>query len=749
LLSFTCGKQVEAAAAQLRAQLGLPPGVSANEASLILQAQHVQRQQHDMQLRQMLLHEQYGQHFEDPRFRALSGSFGEQIHNPHYHDQYHNLLLNEQLQQQQRAEQDQAFLRAQQRASSQSKQSDLVHSDQVHLLEGIRRQQLGFRPEDMAQPSSQQSFANNIFGNPLALLLQRASSLQTQTHVPTSPHPARSTSPHESADVVKSPLQILGPPAPKKSSTKKNKRSANHGDIERPCKKKEVPSPSMLSEERADVLAYVTDPLQAVAIAAEIAISDSPIKPKGDFVDLLQAAYEEDKADIAANVLSHFKETIHDVDLQEMEVVSGGVLVPALPIEPIWDIPEERAPVKPRTSSDASMDGQIADVALVNEGKAKPMAAAELEYQPNVDVWWPSTAAVKRERQQEGESSDEDNFEEHVDAADVCLRYRANEQVIRDRLATQLQPGVLEKIPHCRIHRVRNKSNKNPNTNAPELVYCWQVTEIYPKDIMVNCSECGTWRHAACGGHWKPYSTRANTEQPFVATCDLCYEEKRFLDAYPKGKERIENQRIEQLRRSLASTAVIRHASFSKHSGTYKWPLGSVSATHISAHIRSVHARHDKAEAQWLDMTHRFNRTGRPKDRARIRTKELERLLVSIEDSESYTDRHNMLLFLLRDVERKAPVGFEREPTNIFDPASDTLNSVQAADDGERTEITSGDEASETVASTETCVRVGCDHKPRFDSLFCSDACGVSCLEADLMRSFFDAYSIHPSLVRA
>jgi hypothetical protein len=79
----------------------------------------------------------------------------------------------------------------------------------------------------------------------------------------------------------------------------------------------------------------------------------------------------------------------------------------------------------------------------------------------------------------------------------------------------------------------------------------------------------------------------------------------------------------------------MRQASFSKHGGTYKWPLGSVSATHIGGHTRSVHSRHDKAEKQWTDMASKLSRGYgcRPKDRVKHRTKELERLLVSVEDA--------------------------------------------------------------------------------------------------------------------
>jgi hypothetical protein len=51
------------------------------------------------------------------------------------------------------------------------------------------------------------------------------------------------------------------------------------------------------------------------------------------------------------------------------------------------------------------------------------------------------------------------------------------------------------------------------------------------------------------------------------------------------------------------------------------------------------------------------------------RTKELERLMVSVEDAEAYTERHNMLHFLMRDTAQLKPVGYESQISNLFDPA--------------------------------------------------------------------------------
>ena len=181
-----------------------------------------------------------------------------------------------------------------------------------------------------------------------------------------------------------------------------------------------------------------------------------------------------------------------------------------------------------------------------------------------------------------------------------------------------------------------------------------------------------------------------------------------------------------------------------------------------------------------------------PRERARVRTKELERLLTSVEDAgtrifliesrntllqstnpgcsctESYTDRHNILLFLMRDTMREHPCGFEHHERhrNIFDPEEDIAlgQPIQAlAVDGkngngapecEKEETETGAENSDGEPKQQPqrgsplCAREGCSRKPRFDSLFCSDSCGVSALELDLLRSYQESSDIHPSVLR-
>ncbi|CAB9516037.1 expressed unknown protein [Seminavis robusta] len=531
-------------------------------------------------------------------------------------------------------------------------------------------------------------------------------------------------------------------------------------------------------------------------------IHEEPFARRGTLDDLLAAAESENKEEGAINLLRTFKrvawpdsdddEASRLVEVEETKTsdvkgecvkLSNGFVsaLPQLPEEPLYDGPlaaPEKSDIKESILDDSSMGGANEGAeengsTEVDTSKAKTRVVSNvLDYPYPIDVWWPSTAGIRRERKMCGEESDEDAFdEEQLSPNEEPPLLRANLRAVKKRLANELRPGVLQKIPHCKLHRLLMRKKKN--LSVPDLVYCWQVTDIYPNDVMVCCSKCGTWRHAACGGHHKPYSVRENTKTPFVPVCDYCHQEESILSDFPYAEQRLERQRMEQIRRGLATTSVMRHASFSKHGGTYKWPLGRVSNTHISGHTRSVNARHDKAEKQWADMAKKLS-SGygfRPRERARVRTKELERLLVSVEDAELYTDRHNILLYLMRDTTREHPVGFEKQRRNIFDPEEDpepeqelTEEPMQPPNGNDNLQPGGDSSEGETkppadtpaadsrekpqVESKARCAREGCTRKPRFDSLFCSDSCGLSALEKDLLHSYEESSDIHPSVLR-
>jgi hypothetical protein len=119
-----------------------------------------------------------------------------------------------------------------------------------------------------------------------------------------------------------------------------------------------------------------------------------------------------------------------------------------------------------------------------------------------------------------------------------------------------------------------------------------------------------------------------------------------------------------------------------------------------------------------------------------------------------------MMLFLLHDTNREHPVGFESKTRNMFDPEEDDvpLNVTAGSEppplaiEEATTEIVPEDGASgdeeEQQKEPSTCSRRDCTKKQRFDSLFCSDSCGVSALESDLLRTFQYSSDIHPSMLR-
>lgn len=384
----------------------------------------------------------------------------------------------------------------------------------------------------------------------------------------------------------------------------------------------------------------------------------TPSTPRGTFRDILEAAHIEDKSDDAVTALLEIKaqEGVEWPD-SDHEATSGSSLqgfscgetirisdfistLPSLPEEPsLASNPSSKETKHKGLLDDDSVEEQTTNAVksykTTKSQKGTHRTSTEDAFKDlpyPVDNWWPSSLSIRKERKVLGQDGSDEDDNENTFILGSENKFRANIDKIKSNLANNVQPGFLEKIPHCKIHRMLLQRRKS---TAPELVYCWQVTELYPNDLMVCCSQCGTWRHTACGGHHKPYSVREATEEPFSPICDRCYEEDKIMEEHPVARKRLERQRCEQIRRGLATSATMRQASFSKHGGTYKWPLGSVSATHVGGHTRSVHTRHDKAEKQWTDMAAKLSKEygSRPKDRIKHRTKELERLLISVEDA--------------------------------------------------------------------------------------------------------------------
>jgi hypothetical protein len=122
----------------------------------------------------------------------------------------------------------------------------------------------------------------------------------------------------------------------------------------------------------------------------------------------------------------------------------------------------------------------------------------------------------------------------------------------------------------------------------------------------------------------------------------------------------------------------------------------------------------------------------------------------------------------MQDTLRKAPFGFEKNRRNMFDPEDDDESESNEGSDseeevspenekknckngngnGREKEPKSEQAICKRAGEQDICKRAGCIKSTRFDSIFCSDACGVSTLESDLLRTFFYSSDIHPSSLR-
>ena len=480
-------------------------------------------------------------------------------------------------------------------------------------------------------------------------------------------------------------------------------------------------------------------------------------------------------------------------------------------------------------------------------------------YTNPVDTWWPSNHSLRREKKAQRHNNSDNDINERITNALGGKTTITKE--MHERLSNEIEPGVLEKIPHCKVYE---RLYRQEHGRAPkEPLFCFQVSEIYCNSIMLCCSKCSTWRHAECGGHYERYSPQSIQEE-FTPTCTICHKEEGVVEKYPLAIKRIDRQRTIHLRKAYATSAIMKQAGYAKHGGTYKWPLGSVSATHIGGHTKSVHIRHDRSEKQWKEMASKLGQGNyRSKDRVKMRTKEFERLVLNLEDAgtctapsyfpfvsffasshsilpnvltEATTDRHNMTLFLHNDTMQKYPAGFEKPRLNFFDPAEDIQRDYEKlereeeevenkvdeesvhsksenngkrykrnhdldmssdsseedelhvnkisdlrddSDDSDENDYKELSKRSRVETSTLSCspelenemdvdpngrdllltgkrkdpqcpicIRPNCNKPSRFDSSFCSDACGVATVEVDLLRSFEYSTEMHPYILR-
>ncbi len=295
--------------------------------------------------------------------------------------------------------------------------------------------------------------------------------------------------------------------------------------------------------------------------------------------------------------------------------------LPELPSEPKYILSDSDR----RNSAEDSTQSVPLDVKepvfIVNEEEPKE----EPLYYSSIDTWFPSNNAIKREKKKT-----------KADVTAYEMKLRSGEKIkvtsaMHNRLGKNDEPGVVDKLPHCKIHERMFQAQYGKLSKEP--LFCCQVTEIYCTSVMLCCSVCSTWRHAECGGHYTYYSPK-KCEANFTPVCDRCYKEKQLLQKYPQAEKRISRQRSIHLRKTHVAADIMRHAAYAKHGGTYKWPLGSVVQSNIGGHSRSVHIRHERSEKQWKEMLHKLNAaTAGKRERVKQRTKELERVLNNLEEA--------------------------------------------------------------------------------------------------------------------
>jgi hypothetical protein len=257
-------------------------------------------------------------------------------------------------------------------------------------------------------------------------------------------------------------------------------------------------------------------------------------------------------------------------------------------------------------------------------GKQKPVNKSK----STQDAWWPTDDCIMQERRllEINDDDEKASIYEVSGAATVSNKSLAD---AKKRLEESVEPGMLEILPHCKLHKLRPVTNGG----SGELKFCFQTANTFPDEPMVCCSQCSTWRHVKCGGHHKRWTERTSKDE-FVPICDRCFREQNVLNsASEQAANRIEKQRIGHLRRCNATNAAIQQFAFARHFQS-KWPLGNVTPAHFAGHVRGVQTRHDKAEKMWLDMVEKLDcGKEKSKDRVRNRGRVLERLLHSVEDA--------------------------------------------------------------------------------------------------------------------
>jgi hypothetical protein len=219
--------------------------------------------------------------------------------------------------------------------------------------------------------------------------------------------------------------------------------------------------------------------------------------------------------------------------------------------------------------------------------------------------WWPSSSSTRTAAHQDNPKPPSVTTDHDTHQA----------------LSKALEPGVLEKLPYCKLYRSNSDGSEDP-------LYCTQVTAIFCTNPMLCCSECLTWRHAECGGHYTlsfPLSIRSDHYADFRPVCDRCHYEKDVLQKYPTAIKRLQNQRLQHLYREQITSAVMKQAALSSLTQLTLGP---------DSDFMGLNAAYEIACKKWnimVDTIESDNHTLKQNDEKK--ENELKRLLDFLEDA--------------------------------------------------------------------------------------------------------------------
>jgi len=339
----------------------------------------------------------------------------------------------------------------------------------------------------------------------------------------------------------------------------------------------------------------------------------------------IQKSYSYSKESVES-ILSTLKQNKELYKIESSEDIND--MIPHLPSEPIWDSSVD--------SGDNLNEHMLlpiikvysaATVAEPTDIRVQPVIpTTDSNPAPPSETWWPKTAIASSERNFKIIPYNSKRWDGDVSLPHFVLSNERHEALTKD-----VEPGVIEKLPYCRL-----AAGKSSNPLEPTLhLYCVQVTTMFCTNPMLCCSECYTWRHAECGGHYAHtfLSSIIPSDQTknLKPICDRCFTEQKLLVHYPDATKRLRKQRIDHLRREQMTSAVMNEVM---NSSVFKQPIGNVSDGNRSSYVRNIEKRYEKVIKHWNDMVDVIGALPNTvKSKTDVNEREYNRLLKFFEDA--------------------------------------------------------------------------------------------------------------------